>query len=187
MEDTIIQYKWNIITHPEYLFLPTYFSVVVIFSPLGSLMKHIFSYFWTILCLSRAVVPLIQGFEDAGDFTTTARLKTSVHVNLVFYLIVGFIGLCGLILLITMDTDWFVLHLCKIVVSASLAVELFFSFCRDGYGQEEKWRCSGFCHGVLKYFWTCYGRFSSWLWFEWNSQEHLEKCWLDYPAESSFP
>ena len=55
------------------------------------------------LSLNRAVVPLIQGFEDAGDFTVTERLKTSVHANLVFYLIVGAIGLFGIILLIMMD------------------------------------------------------------------------------------
>ncbi|CAK7354602.1 unnamed protein product [Dovyalis caffra] len=52
---------------------------------------------------TRAVVPLIQGFEDAGDFTVVERLKTSVHANLVFYLIVGGIGLFGIILLIMMD------------------------------------------------------------------------------------
>jgi hypothetical protein len=55
------------------------------------------------LSLSRAVVPLIQGFEDAGDFTVMERLKTSVRANLVFYLIVGAIGLFGFILLITMN------------------------------------------------------------------------------------
>ena len=58
------------------------------------------------LPLSRAVVPLIQGFEDAGDFSVTERLKTSVHVNLVFYSVVGSIGLVGLILLITMHKNW---------------------------------------------------------------------------------
>ncbi|KAE8725683.1 homeobox-leucine zipper protein ATHB-6-like [Hibiscus syriacus] len=61
-----------------------------------------------LLCcqLFRAVVPLIQGFEDAGDFSVTERLKTSVHVNLVFYSVVGSIGLVGLILLITMNRNW---------------------------------------------------------------------------------
>ncbi|XP_057541843.1 uncharacterized protein LOC130820472 [Amaranthus tricolor] len=58
--------------------------------------------YWSTFLLTWAVVPLIQGYEDAGDFTMTERLKTSVHVNLVFYLIVGSIGLIGLILLITM-------------------------------------------------------------------------------------
>ncbi|KAL5067902.1 hypothetical protein RYX36_018789 [Vicia faba] len=47
-----------------------------------------------------------MGFEDAGDFTVSERLKTSVHVNLVFYLIVGSIGLFGIILLIMMHRSW---------------------------------------------------------------------------------
>lgn len=62
--------------------------------------------YWSTFWLTWAVVPLIQGYEDAGDFTVTERLKTSIHVNLVFYLIVGSIGLLGLILLITMRRDW---------------------------------------------------------------------------------
>ncbi|XP_031262590.1 LMBR1 domain-containing protein 2 homolog A [Pistacia vera] len=62
--------------------------------------------YWSTFLLTWAVVPLIQGFEDAGDFTVTERLKTSVHVNLVFYLIVGSIGLFGLILLIMMHKNW---------------------------------------------------------------------------------
>ncbi|XVF15251.1 hypothetical protein REPUB_Repub09cG0134800 [Reevesia pubescens] len=62
--------------------------------------------YWGTFLLTWAVVPLIQGFEDAGDFSMTERLKTSVHVNLVFYSIVGSIGLVGLILLITMHRNW---------------------------------------------------------------------------------
>ncbi|KAK7318648.1 hypothetical protein RJT34_03353 [Clitoria ternatea] len=62
--------------------------------------------YWSTFLLTWAVVPLIQGFEDAGDFTVSERLKTSVHVNLVFYLIVGSIGLIGLILLIMMHKHW---------------------------------------------------------------------------------
>ncbi|KAK6923370.1 LMBR1-like membrane protein [Dillenia turbinata] len=63
------------------------------------------SFFWSWSYWSTAVVPLIQGFEDAGDFTVSERLKTSVHVNLVFYLIVGSIGFFGFILLIIMKRD----------------------------------------------------------------------------------
>ncbi|GMI77130.1 hypothetical protein like AT5G65290 [Hibiscus trionum] len=62
--------------------------------------------YWGTFLLTWAVVPLIQGFEDAGDFSVTERLKTSVHVNLVFYAVVGSIGLVGLILLITMNRNW---------------------------------------------------------------------------------
>ncbi|CAH9133589.1 unnamed protein product [Cuscuta epithymum] len=58
--------------------------------------------YWSTFLLTWLVVPLIQGFEDAGDFSVVERLKTSVHVNLVFYLIVGSIGLFGLVLLIIM-------------------------------------------------------------------------------------
>ncbi|KAK9713100.1 hypothetical protein RND81_06G002800 [Saponaria officinalis] len=56
-----------------------------------------------VICLAEGAG---QGYEDAGDSTVTERLKTSVHVNLVFYLVVGSIGLVGLILLITMRRDW---------------------------------------------------------------------------------
>lgn len=69
-------------------------------------------------------MPLIQGYEDAGDFTMIERLKTSIHVNLIFYLIVGSIGLLGLILVITMHKNWFVT---SSLVSISVFVLCFFS------------------------------------------------------------
>ncbi|XP_077225055.1 uncharacterized protein LOC143858292 [Tasmannia lanceolata] len=62
--------------------------------------------YWSTFALTWAVVPTIQGYEDAGDFTVTERLKTSIHGNLVFYLSVGFIGLFGLFLLIIMHRTW---------------------------------------------------------------------------------
>ncbi|KAG7987584.1 hypothetical protein I3843_03G141600 [Carya illinoinensis] len=62
--------------------------------------------YWSTFLLTWAVVPLIQGFEDAGDFTMKERLKTSLHVNFVFYLVVGSIGLFGLILVIMMHKSW---------------------------------------------------------------------------------
>ncbi|CDO97417.1 unnamed protein product [Coffea canephora] len=46
------------------------------------------------------------GYEDAGDFTVAERLKTSAHVNLVYYLCVGSIALCGVILLIVLHKNW---------------------------------------------------------------------------------
>ncbi|KAF3439247.1 hypothetical protein FNV43_RR17523 [Rhamnella rubrinervis] len=62
--------------------------------------------YWSTFLLTWAVVPLIQGFEDAGDFTVKERLRTSIHVNLVFYLILGAIGLFGLVLLFMMNKTW---------------------------------------------------------------------------------
>lgn len=62
------------------------------------------------------MVPIIQGYEDAGDFTVTERLKTSVHANIVFHLCVGSIALCGLILLIILRTNWFVYLLAQLLI-----------------------------------------------------------------------
>ncbi|OVA20902.1 LMBR1-like membrane protein [Macleaya cordata] len=62
--------------------------------------------YWSTFALTWAVVPTIQGYEDAGDFTVKERLKTSIQANLIFYLSVGSIGLFGLILLIIMRRHW---------------------------------------------------------------------------------
>ncbi|CAI9104076.1 OLC1v1002687C1 [Oldenlandia corymbosa var. corymbosa] len=62
--------------------------------------------YWSTFLLTWAVVPVIQGYEDAGDFTVSERLKTSAHVNLVYYLIVGSIAFCGVILLIVLRKNW---------------------------------------------------------------------------------
>ncbi|KAK9048827.1 hypothetical protein SSX86_032206 [Deinandra increscens subsp. villosa] len=62
--------------------------------------------YWSTFLLTWAVVPILQGYEDAGDFTVSERLKTSIHVNLVFYLIVGAVGFFGLILLILLQKNW---------------------------------------------------------------------------------
>ncbi|GMY39082.1 LMBR1 domain-containing protein 2 homolog A-like isoform X1 [Fagus crenata] len=62
--------------------------------------------YWSTFLLTWVVVPTIQGYEDAGDFTMTERLKTSIHANLVFYLCIGAIGLFGLILLILLRRNW---------------------------------------------------------------------------------
>lgn len=63
---------------------------------------------YQIISLSRVVVPTLQGYEDAGDFTMAERLKTSLHANLVFYLCVGSLGLVGVILFIIFRRNWFV-------------------------------------------------------------------------------
>ncbi|XP_054815399.1 uncharacterized protein LOC129315595 isoform X2 [Prosopis cineraria] len=62
--------------------------------------------YWSTFLLTWAVVPLIEGFEDAGDFTVSERLKTSLYVNLVFYLLLGAVGLVGLVFLIMMHKTW---------------------------------------------------------------------------------
>ncbi|CAI9764483.1 unnamed protein product [Fraxinus pennsylvanica] len=64
--------------------------------------------YWSTFLLTWVVVPILQGYEDAGDFTVTERLKTSAHVNLIYYFCVGSIALCGLVLLIFLRKNWFV-------------------------------------------------------------------------------
>ena len=55
-------------------------------------------------------MPLIQGFEDAGDFTVKERLKASLRANFIFYIVVGSIGLFGLIPLVLMRKKGSVSH-----------------------------------------------------------------------------
>ncbi|XP_038991120.1 LMBR1 domain-containing protein 2 homolog B-like [Hibiscus syriacus] len=62
--------------------------------------------YWSTFLLTWIVVPTIQGYEDAGDFTVAERLKTSIHANLVFYLCVGSLGLVGVILFIIFRRNW---------------------------------------------------------------------------------
>lgn len=63
--------------------------------------------YWSTFCLTWFIVPLLQGYEDSGDFTFSERLKTSMHVNLVFYLSVGLVGLLGVsVLLILHKLQW---------------------------------------------------------------------------------
>ncbi|KAG8092714.1 hypothetical protein GUJ93_ZPchr0012g22119 [Zizania palustris] len=62
--------------------------------------------YWSTFFLSWAIVPTLKGYEDAGDFTVKQRLKTSIHNNLVYYEIMGSIGLVGITLIIIMHHDW---------------------------------------------------------------------------------
>lgn len=62
--------------------------------------------YWSTFLLTWAIVPTIQGYEDAADFTVTERLKTSIQGNLVFYLSVGSIAMFGVVILILMHKSW---------------------------------------------------------------------------------
>ncbi len=57
---------------------------------------------WTTIV--RFLVPLLQGYEDAGDFTVTKRLKTSVQGNLMLYGAVGVVSMIGVFIMVFMGT-----------------------------------------------------------------------------------
>ncbi|XP_010530626.1 PREDICTED: LMBR1 domain-containing protein 2 homolog B-like isoform X2 [Tarenaya hassleriana] len=80
-------------------------TTVVGHSSGGGLFFFSWSY-WSTFLLTWAVVPTIQGYEDAGDFSVKERLRTSIHGNLVFYLCVGSLAVVGLILLIALRKNW---------------------------------------------------------------------------------
>ncbi|KAJ7552379.1 hypothetical protein O6H91_06G052900 [Diphasiastrum complanatum] len=56
--------------------------------------------YWSTFLLTWIIVPILQGYEDAGDFSVSERLKASVQLNVVYYSSVGAIGLLGVVILI---------------------------------------------------------------------------------------
>lgn len=52
----------------------------------------------------RFLVPLLQGYEDAGDFTVANRLKTSAQGNLMLYGAVGAVSMIGVFIMVFMGT-----------------------------------------------------------------------------------
>ncbi|KAL2343819.1 hypothetical protein Fmac_005104 [Flemingia macrophylla] len=81
----------------------SYWSTFLLTCNCAVLLPHVLI---AIIGTSRAVVPTIQGYEDAGDFTVKERLKASLHGNLVFYLCVGSVALFGVILLISLHKNY---------------------------------------------------------------------------------
>lgn len=51
--------------------------------------------YWTTFCLTWFVLPIHQVYEDAGDFSVGARLKTSIRENLIFYAVIAVVGMLG--------------------------------------------------------------------------------------------
>jgi hypothetical protein len=60
--------------------------------------------YWSTFILTWFLVPLLQGYEDAGDFTVTKRLKTSVQGNLMLYGAVGVVSMIGVFIMVFMGT-----------------------------------------------------------------------------------
>ncbi|CAG9462858.1 unnamed protein product [Pedinophyceae sp. YPF-701] len=56
--------------------------------------------YWTTFVLTWAVIPIHQGYANAGDFTAVAKLRTSLRDNLTFYAVIGAVGLVGVTALV---------------------------------------------------------------------------------------
>lgn len=62
----------------------------------GPLESMWFAVYWLTAIMTYVVVPIVQEYYAAGDFTPRARLCTSVQVNITFYAVVGSFAFCAL-------------------------------------------------------------------------------------------
>ena len=53
--------------------------------------------YWSIQVLTWVVLPFFQEYYNSGAFTARARIKDSIYINGVFYLIMFFIGVVFII------------------------------------------------------------------------------------------
>ncbi|KAI3639617.1 hypothetical protein MIR68_002311 [Amoeboaphelidium protococcarum] len=59
------------------------------------------SIYWTMFLLTFVIVPLIQAFCDSGYFSAYERFKKAVRVNVIYYVVIGGLGIVGIIILWT--------------------------------------------------------------------------------------
>ncbi|GMH32963.1 hypothetical protein BSKO_00797 [Bryopsis sp. KO-2023] len=56
--------------------------------------------YWSTQVLTWLVIPLFQGYVEAGDFTFLGRVRSSIKDNLLFYFVMGGLGGIGLLIVI---------------------------------------------------------------------------------------
>lgn len=54
--------------------------------------------YWSTQVLTWIVIPLFQGYVEAGDFTFFGRVRSSIKDNFLFYIIMGSLGFIGLLI-----------------------------------------------------------------------------------------
>ncbi|GJP29655.1 hypothetical protein CLOM_g19288 [Closterium sp. NIES-68] len=105
-----------------------------------------FSY-WSAYFLTWVIIPIMQGYEDAGDFTARERLRTSVRTNLMLIGIVGAVAVVGIIILLaTKEMAWD--NIVSLAIGASNAFALITGALLLGYGLVEIPR-GLWCHADL--------------------------------------
>ena len=102
--------------------------------------------YWSMFVLTWAILPVVQEFAAAGDFTNVQKLRSSLKVNIYFYLVLGALIVAGVVLLIITDEFDFA-ALSGLTMSAANAFGLSVGLAVLGYGLVEVpravWRSAG--------------------------------------------
>lgn len=53
--------------------------------------------FWSTQLLTWLIIPILQNYSDAGDFTVLGRLKTAIRRLWVFYLVIMVLSIVGIV------------------------------------------------------------------------------------------
>ncbi|KAH8554279.1 LMBR1-like membrane protein-domain-containing protein [Umbelopsis sp. PMI_123] len=56
--------------------------------------------YWISFCLTWAIIPLLQAYVNAGEFTVAAKFRYAISINLKFYLVYAVVAIVGLVYLI---------------------------------------------------------------------------------------
>jgi hypothetical protein len=59
--------------------------------------------YWLVYLLTWTIIPVLQEWEDAGDLESNARMKRSLKINGIFYLVLIVIAIVALIIMIFLD------------------------------------------------------------------------------------
>uniref|UniRef100_A0A915E416 Gustatory receptor n=1 Tax=Ditylenchus dipsaci TaxID=166011 RepID=A0A915E416_9BILA len=90
--------------------------------------------YWTSQLLTWVVLPILQSYSKAGEFTTLGRLKSAVYNNLIYYGTYGCIFFFLLVYAISKGVSLNFDHLKVLVISASNTWGLFLLVLLLGYG-----------------------------------------------------
>jgi hypothetical protein len=89
--------------------------------------------YWTVFFLCWTILPVIQEYEMAGEFTFKSRLKTAVYRHVRIFILLGSLGIVLLIYLLIKNTLE-VAHLPAFLMALSNCWGLFLIILLLGYG-----------------------------------------------------
>lgn len=59
--------------------------------------------YWLVYLLTWTIIPVLQEWEDAGDLESGARMKRSLRINGIFYLVLIVIAIVALVVMVLLD------------------------------------------------------------------------------------